>query len=117
MSRKCSLLLVLIFFVFPTRAETLPPLWGYGVKSCHAYAQAWVGREEGVDLHIAEYRRFEDWLSGFVSALNLSTGSDVLAGAGIEGAMRRIHQHCDEHRKDDFFGAAMHLVRQLSTLR
>jgi hypothetical protein len=95
----------------------LPPVWGYGVKSCDAYVQASSGTEQGVETDIAEYRRFQDWLSGFVSGLNLATGRDVLADADIEGAMRRIQMYCDEHRKEDFFTATMELVRVLSPLR
>jgi hypothetical protein len=98
-------------------AEPSPPLWGYGVKSCDDYARAWVGGEEGVDIDIAELRRYRDWLSGFVSGLNLATGRDVLAGADIEGAMRRIHLYCDEHRKQDVFAASMDYIKGLSLLR
>jgi hypothetical protein len=98
-------------------ANKMPPLWGYGVNSCDAYVAAWNGREEGIDEHIGEYRRFEDWLTGLVSGLNLATGQDVLVGVTIDSAMRRIHLYCDDHRKDDFFTAAMDLVRMLSQLK
>ena len=101
----------------PAATEPLPPLWGYGVKSCDAYAAAWTGREAGVDTGIAEYRRYRDWLGGFVSGLNLATGRDVLAGVDLERALGRIHLYCDDHRKDDFFTATMDFVRELSVLR
>lgn len=99
------------------QAEDKVALLGYGVKSCDDFIQAWNEREEGVDRGIAEYRRYEDWLSGFVSGLNLATGQDVLRGAQIEGAMRRAQVHCENKRKDDFFTATMDLVKLLSQLR
>jgi hypothetical protein len=98
-------------------ADAGAPLWGQGLRSCDDYARAWVGAEQGQETGIAEYRRFRDWLTGFVSGLNLATGGDVLAGADPEGAMRRIQLYCDEHRKEDFFTAVVGLVRELSQLR
>jgi hypothetical protein len=93
-----------------------PPLWGYGVKGCDDYARMWLGMRAGEQGAIGEYRRYQDWLSGFVSGLNIATGSDVLAGADIEGALRRIYRYCDEHRKADVYAAVRVLVRQLSTV-
>ena len=98
-------------------ADEKPALFGYGVKSCDDFIKAWDEREKGIDQGIAEYRRYEDWLAGFVSGLNLATGQDVLRGAQIEGAMRRAQVHCDNKRKDDFFTATMDLVKMLSQLR
>lgn len=115
--KMCAAAVLLCLSMQPAWSRNLPPLWGYGVQSCDTYVRARTGWEAGVDLQIAEYRRFQDWLGGFVSALNLSTGADVLAGADIDGAMRRIHGYCDEHRKADFFTASMALLRGLSTLR
>ena len=97
--------------------EKAPPLWGYGIKSCDHYVQAWNGREAGEEGALAEYRRYSDWLSGFASGLNLATGMDVLVGVEIKGALRRIHLYCDEHRKEDFFAATMDLVKLLSQLK
>jgi hypothetical protein len=114
----CGALLVLTLSLSGvSQAQTAPPLWGYGVKSCDDFELAWAGTEQGQEAAIAEYRRYQDWLAGLVSGLNLATGRDVLAGVEIEGALRRIHLHCQDHRKDDFFTAAMALVRQLSPLR
>jgi hypothetical protein len=101
----------------PTGAEQAPPLWGYGVKSCDDYVRARDGWEQGLEAQIAEYRRYEDWLTGLVSGLNLATGRDVLAGVEISAAMRRIHLYCADRRKEDFFTASMDLVRLLSQLR
>jgi len=98
-------------------AEKLPPLWGYGIKTCDQFVRAADGDEKGVDPMVLEYGRYEDWLTGFVSGLNLATGQDVLKGADIETALRRIRAHCRGHLKDDFFNATMDLVRMLSGLR
>ncbi|MGA7978731.1 MAG: hypothetical protein WCA32_00720 [Chromatiaceae bacterium] len=98
-------------------AGKLPPLWGYGVKSCSDYLSAAKGWEAGVETEIAEYRRYEDWLTGFVSGLNLATGEDVLKGADIDSALRRTRAYCEGHRKQDFFNASMDFVRMLSKLR
>jgi len=95
------------------RAEKMPPLWGYGVKTCTQYLRA----AEGGEVTLAEYGRYEDWLTGFISGLNLATGNDVLKGADIDSAMRRIRAHCGGNKKDDFFTATMDLVRMLSGLR
>lgn len=99
------------------QAGKLPPLWGYGVKTCDDFLGAARGSEQGAEPQIAEYRRYQDWLTGFLSGLNLATGQDVLKGADIEGSLRRIRAHCGGHPKDDFFTATMDLVRMLSGLR
>jgi len=95
------------------RAEKMPPIWGYGVKSCSQYLAA--GDADGGGR--AELLRYEDWLTGLVSGLNLATGMDVLKGVDIDTALRRIRAHCRGNKKDDFFTAAMDLVRMLSGLR
>jgi len=56
-------------------------------------------------------------LTGLVTGLSLATGSDVLRGVDVKGAMRRIQVYCDEHPTEDFFIASMDLVRTLSSLR
>jgi hypothetical protein len=94
-----------------------PPLWGLGVKGCEAFLATAKGWDQGVDADIAEYSRYQDWISGFVSGLNLATGDDVLRGAGIDGAMRQVRAYCTSHREADFFNATMGFVRSLSTLR
>ena len=94
-------------------AEQMPPLWGYGIKTCGQYLHA-VESDGGEGT---EFRRYEDWLTGFISGLNLATGKDVLRGADIHSAMGRIRAHCGGNRKDDFFTATMDLVRMLSGLR
>jgi len=94
-----------------------PPLWGLGVKGCDAFLTTAKGWDQGVDADIAEYSRYQDWISGFVSGLNLATGDDVLRGAGIDGAMRQVRAYCTSHREADFFNATMGFVRSLSTLR
>jgi hypothetical protein len=91
-----------------------PLLWGYGVRSCADYLSACEADESGDGL---EYQRYEDWLTGLVSGLNLATGEDMLRGSGIDSAMRRTRAHCKGHPKDDFFNAAMDFVRTLSSLK
>jgi hypothetical protein len=97
--------------------QAAPPLWGLGVKGCESFLATAKGWDQGVENDIAEYSRYQDWLSGFVSALNLATGDDVLRGAGIDGAMRQVRDYCSSHREADFFNATMGFVRSLSTLR
>ena len=111
----CSVLAVAVFAHTPgaAMAEKMPPLWGYGVKTCDQYLRA----AESGEVARAEYGRYEDWLTGFVSGLNLATGKDVLKGADIDTAMRRVRAHCGGNKKDDFFTATMDLVRMLSGLR
>ena len=94
-----------------------PPLWGLGVKGCDAFLTTAKGWDQGADADIAEYSRYQDWISGFISGLNLATGDDVLRGAGIDGAMRQVRAYCTSHREADFFNATMGFVRSLSTLR
>lgn len=91
-----------------------PTLWGYGVRSCADYEQASAAANAGDS---AEYQRYQDWVTGFVSGLNLALDEDVLSGSGIETLMRRTLSHCKAHPDDDFFTASMELVRLLSALR
>jgi len=101
----------------PAQERATPPLWGLGVKGCESFLNTAKGWDQGVDVDIADYGRYQDWLSGFVSALNLATGDDVLRGAGIDGAMRQVRAYCSSHREADFFNATMGFVRNLSGLR
>lgn len=91
-----------------------PSLWGYGVRSCTDYEQASAAADAGEP---AEYQRYQDWVTGFISGLNLALDEDVLSGSGIETLMRRTLSHCKAHPQDDFFTASMELVRLLSSLR
>lgn len=109
---------VLLALALPAAAaERLPPLWGYGVKTCDDFLIAAQGWDSGEERAGIEYRRYQDWLTGLISGLNLATGKDVLRGADIDNAMSRIRAHCGGNPKDDFFTATMDLVRMLSGLR
>lgn len=99
------------------KGEKLPPVWGYGVKSCTAFLAAVDGREAGDALQDLEYQRYQDWLTGFITGLNLAMGKDVLVGADINGALNRIHAYCKGHGKEDVFTATMDLVRMLGRLK
>jgi hypothetical protein len=107
----------LMLLAFSARAEKLPPIWGYGVKGCDQFLAAAEGNEKGTDQMPVEYGRYEDWLTGLISGLNLATGKDVLRGADIKTALQRIRAYCGGHRNEDFFSATMDLVRMLSALR
>jgi hypothetical protein len=97
-------------------AQAAQPLWGYGVRSCNAFVAAAEAQDRG---DAAEYQRYEDWLTGFISGINLAIGEDALAGSGIETAMRRTRSYCEREGEgdQDFFNAAMELVRSLRSLR
>jgi hypothetical protein len=109
-------LAALLCFPATVGAEKLPPLWGYAVKSCADYLAAVEADAAGTEVAAWELRRYEDWLTGIVSGLNLATGKDVLVGADIQSALRRIGAYCRGHPQDDFFTATMDLVRSLSRL-
>lgn len=113
----CAVLVLMPLASAPVVGDKLPPLWGYGVKTCSDFLTAAQGWDAGREPESVEYRRYQDWLTGFVSGLNLATGKDVLRGADIDGAMGRIRAHCGGNPKDDFFTATMDLVRMLSGLR
>ena len=89
-------------------------LWGYGVRGCADYLLAFDAKDAG---DAAEFQRYEDWLTGFISGLNLATGEDVLRGSGIETAMRRNQAHCKGNKDQDFFNATMDFVRSLASLK
>ncbi|MFZ1538009.1 MAG: hypothetical protein WAT23_11575 [Chromatiaceae bacterium] len=99
------------------KGEKLPPIWGYGVKSCTTFLAAADGRDAGDALQDLEFQRYQDWLTGFITGLNLSMGKDVLVGADINGALNRIHAYCQGHGKEDVFTATMDLVRMLGRLK
>jgi hypothetical protein len=106
---------VCALLVQPPLAEAAEqPLWGYGVRSCASYLDADADREAG---DAAEFQRYEDWLTGFISGLNLATGEDVLHGSSIESAMRRTQAFCKGNPDADFFNASMEFVRMLSSIK
>ncbi len=90
------------------------PLWGYGVRSCKAYLDAALAMDDG---DAGEYVRYEDWITGFVSGLNLALGDDTLSGSDIDTAMHRTRAYCKDNQDKDFFNAAMDLVRSMGSPR
>ncbi len=62
-----------------------------------------------------EYFRYRDWLTGFISALTLATGLDVMNGVDPKSAMRRINLYCEENLEKDFFAASLEFIRILGT--
>ncbi len=91
-------------------------LLGYGVKPCEAYLKAYEGWNSGLEEQMEQYLHYRDWLTGFVSGLNLAMGEDMLHGVEVAGAMRRIQLYCDEHPTEDFFTASVSLIKLLSNL-
>jgi len=111
--------LICLLWIFCLEAEAAeqPQLWGYGVQGCEHFLETWQANENADAEGVLEMRRFEDWLTGLVSGLSLATGEDVLRGADIPTALRRIHFHCKSHQEDDFFNASMEMIRVLSLVR
>ena len=97
----------------PAHAAPAPTLWGYGVKSCSDFLTTAPGAGASAALAADEYLRYREWLAGLVTGINLTTASDVLRGAELDAAMGRIRIHCQAHPQDDFFNAAMVLIRSL----
>ncbi|MGD9298720.1 MAG: hypothetical protein PVG09_03355, partial [Thiohalocapsa sp.] len=100
-----------LFWPFSWTGAAEQTLWGYGVRSCPQYLAAVAAADAG---DAAELQRYEDWLTGFVSALNLALGEDVLRGSDLTDALRETRRYCREHDDADFFNAAMDHVRALS---
>jgi hypothetical protein len=103
-----TLLLTLAVGTPPSNAASTPELWGYGVRACADYLRAFEAAESAQPT---DYQRYEDWLTGFISGLNLALDYDVLDGIGIPAAMQRARAHCEGKPGDDFFTATMTLVR------
>ena len=94
-------------------AAGAPVLWGAGVKPCTDFLAVAPADATAQAIAGEGYRRYQEWLSGLVTGLNLATGRDVLKGAELDAAMIRIRANCERHPTDDFFNAAMRLVRSL----
>lgn len=114
--RTARVLMILFLWSSGVVAQERPQVWGYGVKECRSFLAAFEGWESGAEEGIAAYLRYRGWLSGLATGLSLATGSDVLKGVDPDGALRRIRIYCDERPDDDYFTAAMDLIRQLSQL-
>jgi hypothetical protein len=97
----------------PARAAQAPTLWGYGVKSCSDFVTAAPGEGAPAAVGSEEYLRYREWLAGLVTGINLATASDVLRGAELDAALGRIRTLCKPHPRNDFFNAAMTLIRSL----
>lgn len=107
--RKFVLGMVLASTAFAAQADKAQ-LHGYGARPCQAYLKAYAGWEKGEEESIAEYLRYEDWLSGFVSGLSLAVNEDVMYGVDAKGAMRRNQLYCIENTESDFLNATMKLL-------
>jgi hypothetical protein len=108
-------LLALLLALHPAPAAAAERvLWGYGVRGCDDYIAAAKAADAG---NAAELGRFEDWLAGFISGLNLAVAEDVLRGSGLGTAMTAAREYCTDNTGQDFFNAAMDHVRNLASLR
>jgi hypothetical protein len=105
---QAALLLGIALGSAAVNGASTPELWGYGVRGCADYLRAYEAAESGKPT---DYQRYEDWLTGFISGLNLALDYDVLNGAGITTAMQSARAHCVGKPGDDFFTATMTLVR------
>jgi hypothetical protein len=94
-------------------AQSVPALWGYGVKPCGDFLASAPADSAPADLADEDYLRYREWLAGLVTGLNLATGRDVLGGAELDAALIRIRASCKAHPRDDFFNASLRLVRSL----
>jgi hypothetical protein len=111
----CTILLSLPLLAATSVAPGTPKVWGYGVKSCADFTAAHRGSESGDKRETVEYLRFQEWFSGLVTGLSLATGKNILNGADVKGAMRRLQQQCEEQPQSDFFQAATNYLRLLGT--
>ncbi len=113
-----AIFLILIVCSAAVQAESLTPkIWGYGTKSCTAYAKAYKDKETGDQTKVWEYFRYRDWLTGFVSGLTMATGVDVMQSVDPQNAMRRINLICEDDLGKDFFTATMEFIRIIGTNR
>ena len=110
---KRVILLILCLCSLGVAAQEKQQVWGYGVKPCREFLAAFTGWESGDEGAISEYLHYRGWTSGLVTGLSLATGRDVLRGGDPNSALRRIRIYCDERPDEDFFTAAMDLIRQL----
>ena len=94
-------------------------LQGFGVTGCDDLSLSEQRWERGEDEGALAYLRLQEWMAGFVSALSLATGEDVTRGAGTEGMVRQVIDHCRraENRDQDIFSATMQLIRERSAIR
>lgn len=114
--RKAVLCVTLFLWSANTIALEGPQVWGYGVKECRSFLNAFDGWDAGVEQGIAEYLRYRSWMSGIATGLSMATSTDILRGMDPDGALRRVRIYCDERPDDDFFSATMALIRQLEAL-
>jgi hypothetical protein len=91
-----------------------PVLWASGVKPCSDFLATAPADPAAQSIAGESYRRYREWLAGFVTGLNLATGQDVLKGAEIDAAMIRIRANCERYPQDDFFNASLRLVKSLA---
>ena len=111
------LCLLLVSLGTPAAIAAAPQeVLGYGVRGCPEYVAAFAGWEAEEPAQMIEYQRYREWLSGLVTGLSLATGSNVLHGVEVEGAMRRVQIHCEDRPEQDMFVATMALIRELSAL-
>lgn len=111
-----ALLLTLVIFTTSVSAEiSTPKIWGYGTKTCTSYIETYRAWEQGKQEQVWEYFRYRDWLTGFITALTLATGVDIMHGVKPKNAMRRINLYCEENLGKDFFTASSEFIRILGT--
>ena len=105
----------MLFSATVSAEDVTPKVWGYGTKSCTSYSATYKAWEAGKQDQVWEYFRYRDWLTGFISALTLATGSDVMRGVEPKSAMRRINLYCEENLGKDFFTATLEFIRIVGT--
>ncbi|MEI6413193.1 MAG: hypothetical protein WCP34_02895 [Pseudomonadota bacterium] len=95
-------------------AQELPSLWGYGTRLCEDFHKAQMEADQGIDQGILEYRRYQDWLQGFLSGLNLATGQDLLRGGEMAVLLRWVERQCDDKPEKSLLTATREALKALS---
>ncbi len=112
---KVFLLTLALISTAVSAEVSTPQIWGYGTKPCTSYIKTYQAWKKGDEEQVWEYFRYRDWLTGFVSALTLATGIDILHGVKPKNAMRRINLYCEENMGKDFFTASSEFIRILGS--
>ncbi|CAK0780484.1 exported hypothetical protein [Gammaproteobacteria bacterium] len=113
---RIGALLPVLLFSSHLWAQDLPPLWGYGSRLCEDFHHARTEADQGVDRGILEYRRYQDWLQGFLSGLNLATGQDLLRGGEIAALWRGIARQCEDKPDRSLVTATREALRAFSAI-
>jgi len=101
----------ILLILSPFVVAKSPQLYGYGLKTCDHYRTTFLIAQQTPKIQNSDLMAYQNWLDGFISALNLATGRAVLVNMEWSEVSKKLALQCEDKRFPEFIDAVRSLIR------